>query len=149
MNYKILGEWPLAVTAYNHGVGGISRAMRERGTSDIVTLINKYDGANFGFASKNFYSGFLGLLATLKNSAKVFPDVKTVEPLRFDMVRVGGLSLAEVKSKFKLNNGTISALNPDIGRSFLRSGGVFPERYVLKVPPRAPATLVKLASWTP
>lgn len=149
MNYRILGRWPLAITAYNHGVGGISRAMREQATSDIVELINKYDGANFGFASKNFYAGFLGLMATLKNAGRVFPDVRPVEPLSFDVARVGGMTLAEVKSRFKLNVHTIATLNPDIGRSFLRSGGVFPERYVLKIPPRNPVALPKLVSWSP
>jgi membrane-bound lytic murein transglycosylase D len=150
MNFKILGEWPLAITAYNHGVGGISRAMREMGTKDIVKLINGYDGDNFGFASKNFYSGFLGLLATLKNSAKVFPEVRPTLPLKFELVRVGGMELVEVKAKYKLNNAVIAQLNPDISRSFLRNNGIFPERYVLKIPPRGPASEnLKLVSWTP
>lgn len=150
MNYKILGEWPLAITAYNHGVGGISRAMREKGTSDIVTLINHYDGNNFGFASKNFYSGFLGLLATLKNSSKVFPDVKPAEALVFDLVRVGGLSVTEVKEKYKLSNALLMSYNPDISRMFIKTEGVFPERYMLKIPPRASSpAAAKLVSWTP
>lgn len=149
MNYKILGEWPLAITAYNHGVGGISRAMREKGTSDIVTLINKYDGANFGFASKNFYAGFLGLLATLKNAPKVFPEIPPSEPLRFDVVKVGGLSLSDVKNKYKVTNLTIMSLNPDISRAFIRANGTFPARYALKIPPRTNNSLAKLASWRP
>ena len=150
MNYKILGEWPLAITAYNHGVGGISRAMRETATSDIVKLINQYDGSNFGFASKNFYAGFVGLLASLKNAAKVFPEVKSVEPLKFESVRVGGLELAEVRERYKLTNALISQLNPDISRAFLRDGGMFPERYLLKIPPRSnKEPNAKLVSWSP
>jgi membrane-bound lytic murein transglycosylase D len=150
MNYKIIGSWPLAITAYNHGIGGIARAAKEQGSKDIVTLVNHYDGANFGFASKNFYSGFLGMLATLKNSAKVFPDVILNEPLRFDLVRVGGLSLSEVKSRYKLSTPTLAAYNPDIGRAFLRQGGIFPSRYKLKIPSRSPAAAsVKLVAWSP
>ena len=150
MNYRILGEWPLAITAYNHGVGGISRAMREQGTKDIVTLINKYDGNNFGFASKNFYSGFLGLLATLKHSSKLFPDAKLSEPLKFDLARVGGQSLDEVKEKYKLSSPTIAMYNPDISKTFLRAGGVFPERYQMKIPQKsAGGTGAKLVSWSP
>ncbi len=150
MNFRILGEWPLAITAYNHGVGGISRAMREMGTKDIVKLINGYDGDNFGFASKNFYSGFLGLLATLKNSAKVFPEIAPAVPLRFELARVGGMALSEVKAKYKVNNATLAQLNPDISRSFFRNEGVFPARYILKIPPRGPVSEnAKLVSWTP
>jgi membrane-bound lytic murein transglycosylase D len=144
LNYKILGEWPLAITAYNHGVGGISRAMREEGTKDIVRLINEYRGRNFGFASKNFYAGFLGLMASLNNSAKIFPEVVSAEPLKFSNVRVGGMTVAAVKKKYKLSTSTIIAYNPDITWRFIKSGQSFPRRYVLKVPSAATGT--RLAS---
>lgn len=137
LNHKILGEWPLAITAYNHGVGGIRRAMQATGSSDIVTLIDKYDGPNFGFASKNFYCGFLGLLATLEKSDKLFSNVPKVEALSFSTVRVGGMSLSQVKSKHKLSNATIMAFNPDISKSFVNADGVFPRRYQVKVPQKA------------
>lgn len=150
LNYKILGEWPLAITAYNHGVGGISRAMREEGTKDIVKLINEYRGRNFGFASKNFYAGFLGLLASLKNSAKVFPEVVSAEPLKFTTVRVGGMTVAAVKQKYKLSSSTIIAYNPDISWRFMRSGQNFPKRYVLKVPARSSgANIVSVSRLNP
>lgn len=134
LNYKILGQWPLAITAYNHGVGGIRRAMVSAGSSDIVTLIHNYDGPNFGFASKNFYAGFLGLLATLENSEKVFPAVKVSEPLKFDVARVGGLTVSQAKEKYRMTSATLASLNPDVTRAFIRSDGVFPARFVLKVP---------------
>ncbi len=150
MNYKIVGSWPLAITAYNHGIGGISRAAREYGSKDIVALVNHYDGANFGFASKNFYSGFLGMLATLKNSPKVFPDVIIAEPLRFDLVRVGGMSLLDVKVRYKVSTATLAAYNPDIGRSFLRNGGTFPTRYMAKIPAKnTAAPAASLVTWMP
>ena len=34
-NYSILKSWPLAITAYNHGVAGVRRAVRKTGTDDI------------------------------------------------------------------------------------------------------------------
>lgn len=149
LNHRILGEWPLAITAYNHGVGGIRRAMQATGSNDIVTLINKYDGPNFGFASKNFYAGFLGMLATLNHANKVFPELKPVEPLQFDTVRVGGLTVAEVKAKHKVNVMTMRTMNPDISWAFLKSDAPFPERYVLKIPAKAPNPNVNLVTWKP
>jgi membrane-bound lytic murein transglycosylase D len=146
LNYKILGEWPLAITAYNHGVGGISRAMREKGTKDIVVLINKHRGSNFGFASKNFYAGFLGLLESLNNADKVFPQVVSAEPLRFEQVRVGGMTVAQVKKKYRLSTSTIIDYNPDITWRFIRAGGEFPRRYVLKIPSRGGDDLAALVS---
>lgn len=142
LNYKILGEWPLAITAYNHGVGGISRAMREMGTKDIVKLINEYRGRNFGFASKNFYAGFLGLLASLNDTAKVFPYVKSQPPLQYTQVRVGGMSIATVKKRYKLSSSTIIAYNPDISWKFMRSNSTFPKRYVLKIPAKVPGNAI-------
>ena len=41
-NHSVLGTWPLALTAYNHGAGGIARAVRETGTTDIETIVANY-----------------------------------------------------------------------------------------------------------
>lgn len=57
-NYNALQEWPLAITAYNHGKGGMIRAQSEHG-SNLVDIIENYRGPVFGYASMNFYSEFL------------------------------------------------------------------------------------------
>jgi membrane-bound lytic murein transglycosylase D len=61
-NYGVTGSWPLALTAYNHGAGGVMKAVRAMGTDDIVTIVRHYDGPAFGFASRNFYVSFLAAL---------------------------------------------------------------------------------------
>lgn len=61
-NYDVIGTWPLALTAYNHGAGGVMKAVRAMGTDDIVTIVRHYDGPAFGFASRNFYVSFLAAL---------------------------------------------------------------------------------------
>ncbi|MBC7794710.1 MAG: lytic transglycosylase domain-containing protein [Clostridia bacterium] len=58
-NYELLGTWPLAITAYNHGQNGLKRAVEEAGTTDLVYLVTSYSKENWGFSSKNFYAGFL------------------------------------------------------------------------------------------
>lgn len=58
-NYDMLGSWPLAITAYNHGHNGLKRAVQEAGTNDLSVLITSYSKENWGFSSKNFYAGFL------------------------------------------------------------------------------------------
>ncbi len=60
-NYRVLGTWPLALTAYNHGAGGIARAVREMGSSNIEDIVANYKGRRFGFASRNFYAQFLAV----------------------------------------------------------------------------------------
>jgi len=40
-NYRILGNWPLALAAYNAGLGGVSRAVKNGNTSDYWQLCEK------------------------------------------------------------------------------------------------------------
>jgi membrane-bound lytic murein transglycosylase D len=61
-NKLLLKKWPLAVTAYNTGVGLIRKGVRRHKTRDLNRLIKKYKSGNFGFAAKNFYSSFLAAL---------------------------------------------------------------------------------------
>ena len=75
-NYSVLGEWPLALTAYNHGAGGIARAVRETGTTNIETIVANYKGRAFGFASRNFYAQFLAVLDVENNAKQYFGDIR-------------------------------------------------------------------------
>jgi membrane-bound lytic murein transglycosylase D len=75
-NYSVLGTWPLALTAYNHGAGGIARAVRETGTTDIQTIVANYRGRAFGFASRNFYAQFLAVLDVENNARQYFGDFR-------------------------------------------------------------------------
>lgn len=58
-NYAATQSWPLALTAYNHGLGGVMRAVRQTGSKDICDIVTKYDSASFKFASSNFYAQFI------------------------------------------------------------------------------------------
>jgi len=54
-----LGSWPLAITAYNHGLSGVWKAADRLGTKDIGRIVAEYKGPRFGFSSRNFYAEFL------------------------------------------------------------------------------------------
>jgi membrane-bound lytic murein transglycosylase D len=71
-SYERLGSWPLAITSYNHGPVGMSRAVDAMGTSDLVAMIRYYDGPAWGFASRNFYAEFLAALDIDKNPDAYF-----------------------------------------------------------------------------
>lgn len=58
-NYKKLGSWPLAITAYNHGANGVARGVEKIGSENLSDLILSYKSKSFGFASRNFYAEFL------------------------------------------------------------------------------------------
>ena len=68
-NYQELGSWPLAVTAYNHGLYGVKKAMKISGSRDIEKIIEHYSSPTFGFASQNFYAEFMAVLYIINKSS--------------------------------------------------------------------------------
>lgn len=75
-NYQMLGAWPLAITAYNHGASGLRRIVEKMGSRDIVEIVNRYSSRTFGFASENFYACFLAALEVEREAKKYFADPK-------------------------------------------------------------------------
>jgi membrane-bound lytic murein transglycosylase D len=146
-NYRLLGTWPLAVTAYNHGPGGLRRAQDELGTSDIAVIVKRYQGATFGFASRNFYVAFLAALEVDRNADKYFgpitrlPDTESTPVELPDYIPVEALAKA-----FKVDMGALRVLNPAL-RPPIWSGSRFvPRGYMLRLPGTPPPAEVA-AAW--
>lgn len=134
-NYRMTGAWPLAITSYNHGPYGIQKAVRAIASNNIEDLIERYDGPAFGFASKNFYCGFLALLATLADASSIFPDTPRLPALAYNEIKLPrATTIAQVRKQFKISNEQIADYNPDIHRRYLLSNGLLPRGYKLKVP---------------
>ncbi len=89
-NYSITGNWPMAITAYNHGLAGVRRAMRQYGDSAYVDILRKYNGRTFGFASRNFYVAFLAAMKVDQDPARYFPGVTPEPALRYEEVELSG-----------------------------------------------------------
>ena len=72
-NYKKLKSWPLAITAYNHGMTGVKRMVSRNNSEKIEDLIQSADVTkSWGFASKNFYACFLAVLEVEKSALDLF-----------------------------------------------------------------------------
>jgi len=69
-NYEKLGNWPMAITAYNHGVTGMLRAKRAKGSYEEI--FKDYRRRRFQFASRNFYAEFLAAREVAKNYRRYF-----------------------------------------------------------------------------
>jgi len=78
-NYAALGAWPLAITAYNHGRGGMLAAQKEHG-SELPVIIEEYRGRVFGYASMNFYSEFLAAVEVYENYPQYFGELALERP---------------------------------------------------------------------
>ena len=85
-NYRILRSWPLAITAYNHGISGLSKARRTKGSEEAI--FSDYSTRRFQFASRNFYSEFLAARHVANNYAHYFglteESLSTTEPVSTD-----------------------------------------------------------------
>jgi membrane-bound lytic murein transglycosylase D len=77
--YGRLRAWPLAVTSYNHGIGGMERAKSQYGT-DFMKIVYYYDQGPFGFASRNFYAEFLAARDIASQPQRYFPEGIRYEP---------------------------------------------------------------------
>ena len=134
-NYRLLGSWPLAVTAYNHGPGGLRRAQDELGTSNIAVIVKRYQGATFGFASRNFYVAFLAALEVDRNAEKYFgplthlPDAQSTVVVLPDYIPVDALAKA-----FKADLGALHVLNPALRPPIWSHARFVPRGYALRVP---------------
>jgi membrane-bound lytic murein transglycosylase D len=79
-NYSVLGDWPLAITAYNYGTEGTARAAASCG-NDYCKIVKSYSGPHFGFAVKNYYAEFLAALQVHEYEDKYFPGIQYEAPI--------------------------------------------------------------------
>jgi membrane-bound lytic murein transglycosylase D len=141
-NYSILKSWPLAITAYNHGVAGMRRAVRNTGTEDFTVINREYDGRTFGFASRNFYLAFLAALEVEQNAGQYFGKVIKDKP-RNDLIittpsYVPADSMAEALG---VSTRTLKTYNPALLSPVWSGTKHVPRGYKLRIP----ATLVDLS----
>jgi len=133
-NYRALGTWPLALTAYNHGTSGIARAVRETGTKDIGTIVATYKGRAFGFASRNFYAQFLAVLQVEKDAKRYFGKVRMDPAPRFVEVNTDAFIDADV---FARSTGTtleqLRADNPALRPVVWEGNKRIPEGFPVKL----------------
>ena len=135
-NYQVLGTWPLAITAYNHGRAGMSRAAAAMGTTDIAKIIHGYRGPLFGFASRNFYPEFLAALEVEGAHREHFGELRFDPPFRGDEIRlVDPLSGKVAASCADLPPEQLAALNPAVDSVVFSGRGNLPRGYLLRVPP--------------
>ena len=133
-NYSVLGTWPLALTAYNHGAGGIARAVRETGTTDIQTIVANYRGRAFGFASRNFYAQFLAVLDVENNARQYFGDFRLNPAPEFATVEADAYIDAEVFARsVGISLEQLRADNPALRPSVWEGNKRIPRGFPVKV----------------
>ena len=134
-NYRRLGNWPLAVTAYNQGPNGMARAKRRHGP-DLRVIIKRHRSRTFGFAGQNFYAEFLAAIEIGSNPEKYFGSIQLDEPRHFSSVRLqANRRLGHVVAHSGVKMDTFRRLNPHIRSRVWRRTGVLPAGVSFYVPP--------------
>jgi membrane-bound lytic murein transglycosylase D len=136
-NYSKLKSWPLAITAYNHGLSGVKRMMKKSESVKIEDLIeSKEVTGSWGFASKNFYACFLAVLHVERNAEDLFGD---------DLTKAQKLSFKEYylpkktaqEKVLKWFNGDVSrfkSMNPHLNWQALAAKKILPAGVPLMIP---------------
>ena len=134
-NYIVLGSWPLALTAYNHGAAGMRRAQDQLGTSDIAIIVRKYNSRSFGFASRNFYVAFLAALEIDANPEKFFGTIK-LDPIdNSTVVKMPNFVPAnQIVAALSVERETLHRLNPALLPSVWNGSRHVPRGFDLRVP---------------
>ncbi|MCP4353010.1 MAG: LysM peptidoglycan-binding domain-containing protein [Desulfobacterales bacterium] len=135
-NYKVLKSWPLAITAYNHGLQGMVNAVRDVGSDNLADIINKYEGRNFGFASRNFYVEFLAVRDISGYYEKYYGEIEFEKPLELARIKLPDYISGETLEQYcKIKLSEIRELNPGFHKSVFQPGGFIPKDYHINVLP--------------
>jgi peptidoglycan lytic transglycosylase D len=134
-NYRVLGTWPLAITAYNHGAEGMRRAREQMGTDDIVRIVRSYQSPTFGFASRNFYTSFLAALSIDQNPEKYFGPIERSAEQNFQELALAAPTSAGALARLAhVDTETLKALNPAIRPPVWSGQMPLPRGYRLRLP---------------
>ena len=132
--YRKLGNWPLAITSYNHGQAGMARAKRRHGPN-LLTIIDKYRSRSFRYASKNFYPEFLAAVEVSENYRTYFGPLELMAPLRYRDIHldksVGVRTFTAIEG---LSQDVLREYNPHFRRRLWTRSRVLPAGFTLRIP---------------
>lgn len=134
-NYMILHKnWGLALTAYNHGPGGVKLAMKKTGSRDISKIVRTYRSRNFDFASANFFTCFLAAVHAQMYRDILWTDRLTEPTLVYDSMKLKkSVRPTQLLQSLGLSAEQLLSFNPELDRSF-KKNSVIPKGYKIFIP---------------
>jgi membrane-bound lytic murein transglycosylase D len=134
-DYETLGNWPLALTAYNYGRSGVKRALTEVNGDSLTDMIQRFNGKRFGFASRNYYAEFVAAADIEREWQKHFGDVPREKPTPFEMVTVQDYVPYETLRKLcGADRDQFQALNPAYRDEVVEGRLYVPPGHTIRVP---------------
>ncbi len=144
--YRKLGNWPLAITSYNHGQAGMARAKRRHGPN-LLNVIDKYRSRSFRYASKNFYAEFLAAVEVSENYRTYFGPLELMSPIRYQDIHLDkSVRVTTFTAIEGLSQDVLRQYNPQFRRRLWTRSRVLPAGFTLRIPAgRADEARVALA----
>ncbi|MDE2149595.1 MAG: LysM peptidoglycan-binding domain-containing protein [Gammaproteobacteria bacterium] len=135
-DYDALGQWPLAITAYNYGRTGLLRGLEQVHGSTLADLLARLDSPRFGFASRNFYAEFLAALRVSRQAERWFDALPKARPIVFAEVRLNDyLDYGTARSLSGTDAATFAELNPAFTTPVVEGRLYLPPGTTIRVPP--------------
>jgi peptidoglycan lytic transglycosylase D len=133
-NYRELEHWPLAITAYNHGLSGMKSAVRKHGT-DLNDIINNYHSRYFKFASRNFYTEFIAALHVVQNYPRYFGVIVFESPIDFKEFQLPRyLKYNTLAQYLDMEQEEFINYNPALRPSIFNNSKYIPKGYRVRLP---------------
>lgn len=134
-NYSITGNWPMAITAYNHGLSGARRAMRRHGNTAYVEIMREYRSRTFGFASRNFYLAFLAAMQVDQDPERYFPGLTPDKPVDYATFVLQDYVPAEsLAAAFDVTERQLARHNPSLQATIWQGSKHLPRKYRVRIP---------------
>ena len=131
-NYRQLGSWPLALTAYNYGRAGMVRAQKKWGT--YPRIIKHHETGIFKFASKNFYSEFIAAVRVARRLESDRSLVKDRPWINVTFRLPDYAHAGELSDYFSINAEEFERLNPALRDPVLKGRKYIPEGTLVRLP---------------
>lgn len=141
-DYAALGDWSLAVTAYNHGRSGLLRGLRTVQGASLADLVERYEDKRFGFASRNYYAEFLAAADVERDQDAHFGQLQRKGELRFDQVQTTQyyIPYTTLLRLSGTDEATFRTLNPAYRPDVIEGKLYVPPGHTLRLPPGRAST---------
>jgi membrane-bound lytic murein transglycosylase D len=133
-NFSRVKHWPLAITAYNHGLSGVKRAVRETGSEDLGVIAATYETERFGFASRNFYASFLAAARVARDPSSYFDTYVQDAADQIGFVSGAFIPVEAVIAELGIEENRLRMLNPALHHAVWNGTQLVPDDYVLQLP---------------
>lgn len=148
-NHSVLRSWPLAVTAYNHGLYGLKKMIKKNNSKKLDELIEKGQKTkSWGFASENFYACLLATIEVEKEAKSLFGS----QILKMKELKMSHYKLTQAISKEKLliyfsnDVSQLKKFNPHLNYTQLKKNkNILPEGTPVVLPKKIKASYLKAA----